>query len=80
MITSSVRAEVSKLLSLALRRPVDESEKPARDLDPAWDSLKHVEIVFLLEDHFELRFTDTELDQLHDAAQIAQVLEARRAA
>ena len=76
----SLPAEVRRLLGLALSRPIAEGDNPSRDADPSWDSLKHIEIVFLLEDHFELRFTDQELEQLQDAEQISRILGARLAA
>ena len=74
-----VRAEVRRLLSLALERPVAAAENPSRDADPAWDSLKHIEIVFLLEDHFGVRFTESDLARFENAEQIAGVVEARLA-
>ena len=76
----SLLAEVRRLLGLVLRRPISDGENPSRAADPSWDSLKHIEIVFLLEDHFELRFTDQELEQLLDAERIARIVEARLAA
>jgi acyl carrier protein len=74
-----LQSEVRRLLSLVLRRPIGDAENPSRDTEPAWDSLKHVEIVFLMEDHFEVRFDGAEISSLKDAAGLVRLLEAQLA-
>lgn len=76
----NIRAEVRGLLALILGRPVGDTENPSRADDPGWDSLKHIEMVFLLEDHFQLRFTPEDIAEFRDADGIARLLEARLAA
>jgi acyl carrier protein len=78
-----LRLQVHRLLSYILRRPIGEQENPSRASEPAWDSLKHIELMFLLEDHFEVRFSEPEMSELEDALGIQRALErifeARRA-
>ena len=73
-------SEVRRLLGLVLRRQIGDSENPSRDTEPGWDSLKHVEIVFLMEDHFQVRFEGAEISSLKDAGELVRLLEARLAA
>lgn len=72
--------EIRRLLGIILERPVGPSENPSSSSDPKWDSLRHVELVFLLEDHFRIRFTPEDLTQLGDLRQVIQTVEARCAA
>ena len=62
---------------MILRRPIGETENPSRHTEAAWDSLKHVEIAFLLEDHFGIRLTERDIASLSDVEQIVKLLEAR---
>ena len=76
---ASLQTEVRRLLGLVLRRRIGEQENPSRSTEPAWDSLKHVEFVFLVEDHFGLRFTEEEMAGFDGVEQMVRVLEARHA-
>jgi acyl carrier protein len=74
----TLRSEVHRLLSFILQRPIGDSENPSRASEPGWDSLKHIELVFLLEDHFGICFAEQEVAELEDARGIEQFLEDRR--
>jgi acyl carrier protein len=75
-----LKAEVHRLLGQALDRMVGESENPSRETEPGWDSFTHVEIVCLVEDHFQIRFDGREIGRVQDAEGIVRLLEARLAA
>jgi acyl carrier protein len=72
-----VQIEVRRLLSFILRRPIGDRENPSRSTEADWDSLKHIELMFLLEDHFGVRFSEQEMEQMEDADGILRRLEAR---
>jgi acyl carrier protein len=74
-VSSAVPHQVLRLLGYILSRPLADLENPSRSSEPAWDSLKHIELVFLLEDHFGLRFSEQEMSTMHDAAGIARIVE-----
>ena len=42
----------------------------------AWDSLKHLEIVFALEEEFGIRFTAEQVAQMTGTLQIVEMIEA----
>lgn len=74
---TGIRIEVSRLLSFILRRPIGDHENPSRSTEADWDSLKHIELMFLLEDHFGVRFSEQEMEDMQDAAGILRRLEER---
>ena len=74
---AALRIEVHRLLGFILRRPVGAEENPSRAAEPGWDSLKHVELVFLFEDHFGMRFSEQEIAELEDARGIERIVEKR---
>jgi acyl carrier protein len=75
--SSGLRIEVHRLLSFILRRPIGDEENPSRATEPGWDSLKHVELVFLIEDHFGMRFSEQEIAELEDAGGIERLVDSR---
>lgn len=82
MIPSQVetRAEVLRLLGYVFGRTFADGENPSRSRDAEWDSLKHIELIFLLEDHFQVRFSPEQMEEMEDAAAIIKAVEGLRAA
>jgi acyl carrier protein len=74
MNNQGIQEAVCELLGVAFERgqPVD----PAfcRDAQSAWDSLKHMEVIFALEDRFHVRFSEAEMPQLDSVGRITQRL------
>jgi len=68
-------ADVRRLLRtvLQLASMEDDSELRREHLD-AWDSLKHMEIVFALEDRYGVRFDESEFSALDTSAAITAAL------
>jgi acyl carrier protein len=66
---------VATVLSCA--GPVDASL--SRQTEPRWDSMKHIEVIFALEDAFGIRFDEDELAGLESVAAIARSVERHRA-
>jgi acyl carrier protein len=74
--TETVR-EVRRILALALRIPADKYQRLDRETVPEWDSLKHIEIVFALEDRFAVEFNDAEIPALVSDEAIVRAIAAR---
>lgn len=72
--------EVRKVVGLVLGRPIAENENVSRDSEPRWDSLKHVEIMFAVEDAFGARFSEEDLMKLNSTDSIVRALERQNAA
>lgn len=67
-----IRVRVAKILSLALGQPVDPISNFSREDHPNWDSLKHVEMILMLEGEFGVRFTAGEVALLGSLDDIVQ--------
>ncbi len=66
---TAVRDQVRTIFSTALGRPIAEGENVRQEAEPAWDSVKHVELVLMLEEHFGVAFEPedfAELDSLDE--------------
>ena len=60
----AVEARIREIMTIVFKRPVESGEPVSRATEPAWDSLRHVELVFSIEDEFGVRFDEEELPEL----------------
>lgn len=77
MSRETTEARVIQTVSRALKSQVNADS--TRDNTPAWDSLRHIEVVFSLEDELGLEFTESEQVQLLSVRQIVDVVMNRYA-
>lgn len=70
-------ATVKEVFRVVLKVDVDAAA--SRDNTPAWDSLKHIELMFALEDATGCQFSEDELDHLADLPAIVDCLTRRHA-
>jgi acyl carrier protein len=77
MTRVEIQAAVAELLSISLGRPVAQTESVTRDSDLKWDSLKHVQLVLLLEEHFGVQFSEEEMGALRSSDKIVQAIEEK---
>jgi acyl carrier protein len=72
MSKQEIRKAVCEVLGVAFEqgRPVDPGF--CRDEHAAWDSLKHVEVIFALEDRFGVRFSEAEMAQMDSVGKITE--------
>jgi acyl carrier protein len=78
-MTQNVGSEVRRIVGLVLNRNIRDDENVLRTDEPGWDSLKHVEILFAVEDGFSIRFNELELSALSSVDQIASAVETKLA-
>lgn len=77
MTRSEIQRAVAELMSISLGRPVVAAESVTRDSDPTWDSLKHVQLILLLEEHFGVQFSEEEMGALRSSDKIVQAIEEK---
>ncbi len=53
---NAVRAKLAEIFSAVLKRPIGPEDTVNRGGDKDWDSLRHVELVFVIEDAFGVTF------------------------
>ena len=80
MSLDATSEEVRELLETALSTRLDATENPRRDRVETWDSLTHLELVFLLEERFDARFSEKEIVEMSSLESILAVLKAKHAA
>jgi acyl carrier protein len=71
-----VESEVLLLLGTVLG--VELTPTSTRESVAAWDSLKHVELVFLLEDEFGMEFVHDDFDELNSVMAIVELVKRRK--
>lgn len=79
MTTGDIEARVRQTLELALGGPIDDGDV-SRETDARWDSVKNVELIFLLEDEFGVELTEEDVTKMTRLSDVVQVVEARLAA
>jgi acyl carrier protein len=71
----SIDQAVREVVSAVLRREIGPTENLVRGEEPAWDSLKHIEIMFALEERCDVRFSQDELANLDRLSAIVERVE-----
>lgn len=79
MNRAQIQAAVAELLSITVGRHVTENESVIRDSEPAWDSLKHLELILMLQERFGVQFSEEEMAALSDSDQIVRAVEEKDA-
>ena len=67
------------ILEAVLKTAFTPGEDVNRENTPAWDSLKHLEIVFALEEQLEIEFSEQEMASLNSVATIVEAVERKNA-
>ena len=79
MTRSQIQAAVVELLSITVGRPIAPTESVTRDSEPTWDSLKHIELILMLEEHFGVQFSEKEMAALRSSDEIVHAIEGKNA-
>lgn len=80
MDRSAIERTVIDTISTVIKRPLHDGASARREDVPEWDSLKHIEIMFALEDAFGTEFSEDELATLDTVGRIVDTVVARHAA
>ena len=80
MTRPQLQAAVAELLSITVGRQIGPSEIVSRDSEATWDSLKHIELIFMLEERFDVQFSEEEMAELQSSNDILHTIEGKRAA
>jgi acyl carrier protein len=77
---SQCEADVRALIARILGVPLPDGGPVERRHVPEWDSLKHMEIIFALEDGFDVQFDESEFARLVSPRAICDAIASHRAA
>ncbi len=77
MKPAEIDRRVRETLTLALKKQVPPTGGFSREENPEWDSLKHVEMIFMLEDEFDVQFAEDDFPKMSSVAEIVTLVETR---
>lgn len=80
MTRDTVALAVRGVLELALGRRIEPDEEVPQMKEPGWDSVKHIEILFLLEEELGITFAADEIAALDGMRAIVEYAAAHLAA
>lgn len=80
MVRNQIEQTVLVVLATVLKHPFHDDADITRQNTPSWDSLKHIEIMFALEDELGTEFSEEELAKLDSVAKIVDAVLAKHAA
>ncbi len=75
MQRQEIETIVCQILSNVLQMEINPGEVIGRENISEWDSLKHMELLFSIEEKFDMQFTEEELAQMNSLEQIVTRLE-----
>ena len=70
-----IESRVIEIVAQALKQPV--TRDTTRESTAAWDSLKHIELVFAIEDELQIRFDEDELEALDSVQAFVERAQAK---
>jgi acyl carrier protein len=79
MDRQQVEHTVRTVLTVVLKEPLNSTEV-TRQNTASWDSLKHIEIMFALEDELKTQFSEEELAALDSVKKIVDAVLSKHAA
>jgi acyl carrier protein len=79
MNRNQIEQIVTTVLSTILQRQFETGAEITRKNTPNWDSLKHMEIMFALEDELNIEFSEEALAELDSADKIIDAVLIRHA-
>jgi acyl carrier protein len=79
-MNDEVDGAVRAVLGTVFGRPIADAEPLSTKTDPAWDSLRHVEVLLAVEGALDVRFDEDELAQLDSVEKLVRSVKRHRAA
>jgi len=80
MDRNQIEQTVLAVLTAVLKHPFDGNGDVTRENTASWDSLKHIEVMFALEDELGAEFSEEELVMLDSVTKIVDAVLAKHAA
>lgn len=77
MTRGEAEAGVRGMLEIVLNRSIEPGENPSRETEEGWDSVRHIELLFMLEEEFGFTFTEEEMSELDSFGEIVERVVAR---
>lgn len=79
-MNAGIELRMRKVFAEALRMDAIPAGEILREKEPRWDSLRHVNLIFAIEDEFGVSLTEAEMTAIDSLAKAIALLEVRDAA
>jgi acyl carrier protein len=79
MSDTGTRDKVRQIMGEVLQEPISPGQDVIRESVPGWDSLKHVELLFALEDAYDIKFDRQEFGELGSLDALVSAIDKHRA-
>lgn len=79
MSRTAIEATVRDVFEVVLKRPIAPQESISQETEGDWDSVRHIELLFMLEEEFGITFDEDEMSELQSFDEIVDKLLARTA-
>lgn len=79
MDCTAIEQTVMMVLTAVLKHPLEAAEDVSRQNTTSWDSLKHAQIMFALEEELHVKFSEEELINLDSVGKIVDAVLAKHA-
>lgn len=80
MSVTTTTTKMREILETALATRLEGIANPSRDELQGWDSLSHIEVVFMVEEEWGVRFSEPEIAALRSLDDLVEAVRAKHAA
>ena len=74
MNVNEVREYINSIISTKLKIKFENNCNILRDKYEKWDSLLQIELIFQIEEHYEVNFAENEIEMMNSTYEIADIL------
>lgn len=77
---AQLEGAILRILETVLKQPLPHGADTTMENTPGWDSLKHIELMFAVEEELDIQFSEAELSELRSVRQVVAAAQAHHAA
>ena len=68
------KKKILEIISSIIEKDLEDFSKTSKDYLPEWDSLNHAQIIFSIEDEFDIEFTEQQMIDICSADDILEII------
>ena len=68
------KKKILEIISFIIEKDLEDFSKTSKDYFPEWDSLNHAQIIFSIEDEFDLELTEQQMIDISSANDILEII------
>jgi acyl carrier protein len=76
-LKSEIESRLREILSTFFEVPTESVDRLSRDASDEWDSLKHIQLMILLEEELKIEITDSDMEQMKNFNEIIRIITSK---